>query len=308
MLPIPTPISGLSAPWTTLRYAAWFCLRDFWPLTLSWACWRTLRTGCTWVTKEPLSCALNLHNFCKFHIVIHRFGRKLFAKVYSWSFPSWPLKSFWCRLWRRVETDRCVRGHNAMLSFNSYVALSLLYSCVLNEQVLHEALREHSMEAGRRVKAEGAQNDLLERIAGDPIFAAVHDSLDQLMDPSLFVGEILIFKWVQRCPLILYSVFRTSSRAGHWIFRRSNWPHIAQVLCRAVFHKSGRVECIVEAFCRFHKFSWLLSAALRILKDVFMYMWKWQMTTYISDVRNIDTIIHFFYALHCLFCPSAHSS
>ena len=56
-------------------------------------------------------------------------------------------------------------------------------------QVLHEAIREHSMAAGRRVKEEGASNDLLARIAQDPLFEAVHAHLDQLLEPSLFVGR-----------------------------------------------------------------------------------------------------------------------
>ena len=57
--------------------------------------------------------------------------------------------------------------------------------------MLHEAIREHSMEAGKRVKMEGVGNDLLERISRDPLFAAVHNSLDQLLNPSLFVGIIM---------------------------------------------------------------------------------------------------------------------
>ncbi|RHZ25086.1 hypothetical protein DYB31_011718, partial [Aphanomyces astaci] len=47
----------------------------------------------------------------------------------------------------------------------------------------------HSMAAGRRVKEEGAANDLLERIAADDRFAAVHATMDQLLDPKLFVGR-----------------------------------------------------------------------------------------------------------------------
>ncbi len=54
---------------------------------------------------------------------------------------------------------------------------------------MHEAIRLHSMESGRRVKEEGQKNDLLERIAADPLFSAVHDSLDTLLDPRLFVGR-----------------------------------------------------------------------------------------------------------------------
>lgn len=55
--------------------------------------------------------------------------------------------------------------------------------------MLHEAIRQHSMESGRRVKEEGSQNDLLARIASDPLFAAVHNSLGELLDPQLFVGR-----------------------------------------------------------------------------------------------------------------------
>ncbi len=58
-----------------------------------------------------------------------------------------------------------------------------------DRQILHEAIREHSMAAGRRVKEEGEKNDLLERIAKDPLFAAVHPILDKLLDPSQFIGR-----------------------------------------------------------------------------------------------------------------------
>lgn len=58
-----------------------------------------------------------------------------------------------------------------------------------DRQVLHEAIREHSMAAGKRVKEEGAQNDLLERIAKDPLFSAVHDQLSELVDPARFIGR-----------------------------------------------------------------------------------------------------------------------
>lgn len=58
-----------------------------------------------------------------------------------------------------------------------------------DRQVLHEAIREHSMAAGRRVKEEGAKNDLMTRIATDPLFASVHDKLDSLVDPAQFIGR-----------------------------------------------------------------------------------------------------------------------
>ena len=58
-----------------------------------------------------------------------------------------------------------------------------------NRQELHEAMRVHSMAAGAVVKGEGKPNDLMERIAKDPLFAAVHSKLDTLVDPKLFIGR-----------------------------------------------------------------------------------------------------------------------
>ena len=58
-----------------------------------------------------------------------------------------------------------------------------------DRQALHESIRRHSLEAGRRVKDEGADNDLLERLAGDPDFAAVAGRLDELTDPHDFTGR-----------------------------------------------------------------------------------------------------------------------
>lgn len=69
---------------------------------------------------------------------------------------------------------------------------NILMACVKaggDRQELHEAIREHSMAAGKRVKEEGAANDLLDRIAADPLFKPVHDHMDSLLDPSLFIGR-----------------------------------------------------------------------------------------------------------------------
>ncbi|RYH31302.1 hypothetical protein EON65_02960 [archaeon] len=68
----------------------------------------------------------------------------------------------------------------------------ILMQCVKaggDRQVLHEAIREHSMLAGRKVKEEGQPNDLLERVAKDPLFASVHSTLGSLLDPRLFIGR-----------------------------------------------------------------------------------------------------------------------
>jgi adenylosuccinate lyase len=58
-----------------------------------------------------------------------------------------------------------------------------------DRQKLHERIRQHSMAAGRRVKLEGGENDLLERIAADKAFAAIRDRIPELADPARFVGR-----------------------------------------------------------------------------------------------------------------------
>jgi adenylosuccinate lyase len=58
-----------------------------------------------------------------------------------------------------------------------------------DRQELHELIRVHSLEAGRRVKEDGLPNDLLERIAGDKAFAVTMEDLQSVMDPKLYVGR-----------------------------------------------------------------------------------------------------------------------
>lgn len=58
-----------------------------------------------------------------------------------------------------------------------------------DRQALHEVIRVHSFEAARRVKEEGADNDLLDRIKKDDTFKVVHDKLDKVLDPSLYIGR-----------------------------------------------------------------------------------------------------------------------
>ncbi len=57
-----------------------------------------------------------------------------------------------------------------------------------DRQELHERIRIHSMEAGRVVKMEGGDNDLLDRIAADPAFGVSREELEKHMNPRDFVG------------------------------------------------------------------------------------------------------------------------
>ena len=58
-----------------------------------------------------------------------------------------------------------------------------------DRQELHERIREHSMAAAKRVKMDGALNDLLDRIKMDEHFKSVHGNLEKLLDPKLFIGR-----------------------------------------------------------------------------------------------------------------------
>ena len=56
-------------------------------------------------------------------------------------------------------------------------------------QELHERIRELSMEAGKTVKVEGKDNNLLELIAADPAFNLTLEELEKTMDPAKYTGR-----------------------------------------------------------------------------------------------------------------------
>ena len=57
-----------------------------------------------------------------------------------------------------------------------------------DRQELHERIRTLSMQAGRRVKEEGLDNNLLELIAADPAFGMSLEDLEKTMEPSRYIG------------------------------------------------------------------------------------------------------------------------
>ena len=58
-----------------------------------------------------------------------------------------------------------------------------------DRQELHERIRTLSMEAGKNVKVEGKDNNLLELIAADPAFNMTLEQLESCMEPSRYVGR-----------------------------------------------------------------------------------------------------------------------
>lgn len=58
-----------------------------------------------------------------------------------------------------------------------------------DRQVLHEQLRVHSQMASKVVKEEGGENDLIDRIAADPLFQLGKDEIQEILDPKNFIGR-----------------------------------------------------------------------------------------------------------------------
>lgn len=58
-----------------------------------------------------------------------------------------------------------------------------------DRQQLHERIRVHSMAASKVVKEEGGENDLLSRIAADPIFGVTLEELYAIVTPEKYVGR-----------------------------------------------------------------------------------------------------------------------
>ncbi len=58
-----------------------------------------------------------------------------------------------------------------------------------DRQELHEKIRVYSMQAGKAVKEQGAENDLLQRIASDSAFGVTLTELQTLLCPENYVGR-----------------------------------------------------------------------------------------------------------------------
>ncbi len=90
-----------------------------------------------------------------------------------------------------VVYDKLIARHiRAELPFMA--TENIIMACVKaggNRQDLHERIRELSMQAGRNVKVEGGENNLIDLIKGDETFAAVWEGLDEILDAKNFIGR-----------------------------------------------------------------------------------------------------------------------
>merc|ERR1719245_2815354 len=86
-----------------------------------------------------------------------------------------------------IQVWKLVIRKHVMAELPFMATENILMECVKNggnRQDLHEVIRELSMEAGKEVKVNGKENDLLERIRAHEKFSAVKDTLDDLVDPK----------------------------------------------------------------------------------------------------------------------------
>lgn len=58
-----------------------------------------------------------------------------------------------------------------------------------DRQELHEKIRLHSMDAALRVKGEGLDNDLIERIINDKSFEFTREEILEIINPDKFIGR-----------------------------------------------------------------------------------------------------------------------
>ena len=90
-----------------------------------------------------------------------------------------------------VVYDRVV--HRRVMGKLPFMATEdVMMECVKrggNRQELHEALRQHSHAAAAHVKIEGGANDLIDRIAADPLFPITREEIERHLDPAKYVGR-----------------------------------------------------------------------------------------------------------------------
>ena len=90
-----------------------------------------------------------------------------------------------------VVYDKIIARHiEAELPFMA--TENIIMECVKaggSRQQLHEKIRVLSMEAGKNVKENGLENNLIELIKGNKEFAAVHGKLDEILDAKKFIGR-----------------------------------------------------------------------------------------------------------------------
>lgn len=69
---------------------------------------------------------------------------------------------------------------------------NIIMDCVKkggDRQILHEAIRTHAVATAEMIKLYGEKNNLVDRIAADPIFGLNKEEIESMLEPSKFIGR-----------------------------------------------------------------------------------------------------------------------
>ena len=141
---------------------------------------------------------------------------------------------------------------------------NILMHCVKNggdRQLLHEAIRSHSVAAGLAVKQEGKCNDLLDRIANDPEFGLTRADIDKII--SLYGSEMDRTISAKKC------ITEICDMAGQ--------ISIDPLVCNSDIKLLQNREKTTE---------------IKTILDSFLHVYQWGQTFIVSDIIDIDSYFY----------------
>ncbi|MBR2741976.1 MAG: adenylosuccinate lyase [Clostridia bacterium] len=90
-----------------------------------------------------------------------------------------------------VVYEKMIRRH-IMAELPFMISENIMMNAVKkggDRQELHERLRVHSIAAGKNVKENGGENDLIDRIVSDPAFGLTKEEIETMLDPADYTGR-----------------------------------------------------------------------------------------------------------------------
>jgi adenylosuccinate lyase len=100
--------------------------------------------------------------------------------------------TLWANVARGLNVHETVVANNLMRELPFLATERILMLGVKaggDRQALHERIRVHALAAKTALRQGATENDLLDRLRGDPAFEAVAGDLDGLLDPAEYVGR-----------------------------------------------------------------------------------------------------------------------
>ncbi len=88
-----------------------------------------------------------------------------------------------------MATENIIMAMVIIFNLDYEYRIFLQVSAGGNRQECHEKVRTLSQKAAERVKKDGLDNDLVERVKNDPYFTPIVNKLDVLLDAKTFIGR-----------------------------------------------------------------------------------------------------------------------